>query len=150
MRVLLVSANREHIPDPIFPLGLAYVAAATRQADHEVAVADLCFGRRPLDTLRHTIRSFRPDAIGLSLRNVDNAAWPRTTDYLDWHRQVLATVRHSCEAPVILGGSGFSILPEAYLQALHADFGLVGEGEETFPRLLEALAHDERRRHTIR
>jgi len=24
MRVLLVSANREHLPDPIFPLGLAY------------------------------------------------------------------------------------------------------------------------------
>ena len=28
MRVLLVSANREHIPDPIFPPGLTYVGAA--------------------------------------------------------------------------------------------------------------------------
>jgi hypothetical protein len=36
MRVLLVSANRERIPDPIFPPGLAYVAAAARQAGHVV------------------------------------------------------------------------------------------------------------------
>lgn len=142
MRVLLVSANREHIPDPIFPLGLAYVAAAVRRANHEVAVADLCFGRRPLDTLRRTIRAFRPDAVGLSLRNVDNAAWPRTTDYLDWHRQVITTVKHSCDAPVILGGSGFSILPDEYLQTLGGDWGIRGEAEGDFVSLLGALAND--------
>ena len=44
MRVLLVSANREHLPDPIFPLGLAYIAAAVRDAGHVIDVADLCFG----------------------------------------------------------------------------------------------------------
>jgi len=27
VRVLLASANRERLPDPIFPLGLAYIAA---------------------------------------------------------------------------------------------------------------------------
>ncbi len=139
MRILLVSANREHIPDPIFPLGLAYVAAAARQAHHEVAVADLCFGRRPLETLRRTIRTFRPAAIGLSLRNVDNAAWPRTTDYLGWHRQVVATVRHSCNAAVILGGSGYSILPDEYLQALGGDWGIRGEAEGDFVSLLASL-----------
>ena len=36
MRVLLVSANREHLPDPIFPLGLAYIAAAVSKAGHEI------------------------------------------------------------------------------------------------------------------
>ena len=139
MRVLLVSANREHIPDPIFPLGLAYIAAATRQAGHRLAAADLCFGRRPLESLRRTIHAFRPDAVGLSLRNVDNAAWPRTTDYLGWHRQVVATVRASCGAPVILGGSGFSMLPGEYLQALDGDWGIRGEAEGDFVSLLASL-----------
>jgi len=50
MRVLLVSANREHLPDPIFPLGLAYIAAAATNAGHEINVADLCFGRIELQT----------------------------------------------------------------------------------------------------
>ena len=65
MRVLLVSANRERIPDPIFPLGLAYVAAAARRAGHSIAVTDLCFGRRPLYDLRPRVNEFKTDVIGL-------------------------------------------------------------------------------------
>ena len=59
MKVLLVSANRERIPDPIFPLGLAYMAAATKNTWHEIAVADLCFGRQPLANNRDRPRLLR-------------------------------------------------------------------------------------------
>jgi radical SAM superfamily enzyme YgiQ (UPF0313 family) len=139
MRVLLVSANREHLPDPIFPLGLGYIAAATRQAGHEVAVADLCFGRHPLRDLRQQIGTFQPDVVGLSIRNVDNAAYPLTVDYLDRHREVTAAIRASTHAPLVLGGSGFSILPGAYMEALQGDWGIRGEGEQRFVALLDAL-----------
>ena len=139
MRVLLVSANRERIPDPIFPLGLAYVAAAARQARHEVEVADLCFGRAPLQRLTRQVRHFRPDIVGLSLRNVDNAAYPRTVDYLQHHRAVIDVLRTVTSAPVVLGGSGFSIMPEAYMKVLNGDWGVAGEGETTFVELLAAL-----------
>lgn len=141
MRVLLVSANRERIPDPIFPLGLAYIAAATRQAGHQVAVADLCFGRHPLRDLKRQIASFDPDVIGLSLRNVDNAAYPRTVDYLEGHRNVIAALRSVTDACIVLGGSGFSIMPDAYMQILKADWGIAGEGETSFVALLNALEH---------
>ena len=87
MRVLLVSANREHLPDPIFPLGLAYVAAAAKNAGHDIDLVDLCFGRKPLQALERRVRRFQPQLIGLSIRNVDNAAYPLTTDYLDLHRE---------------------------------------------------------------
>jgi radical SAM superfamily enzyme YgiQ (UPF0313 family) len=139
MRVLLVSANREHLPDPIFPLGLGYVASATQQAGHEVAVADLCFARRPLADLRMQIATFRPDVVGLSIRNVDNAAYPLTVDYLDRHREVVAAIKGVTSAPLVLGGSGFSILPEAYMEALQGDWGIQGEGEHAFVALLDAL-----------
>jgi radical SAM superfamily enzyme YgiQ (UPF0313 family) len=139
MRVLLVSANRERIPDPIFPLGLAYVAAAARQAGREVTVVDLCFARTPLRTLADTLRRFQPDVVGLSLRNVDNAAYPRTVDYLDQHRAVVDVLHEITKAPVILGGSGFSIMPKAYMQALDGDWGIAGEAEVAFVALLAAL-----------
>jgi radical SAM superfamily enzyme YgiQ (UPF0313 family) len=139
MRVLLISANREHLPDPIFPLGLAYIASATQQAGHTVDVADLCFGRRPLEELRSRIATFRPDLVGLSIRNVDNAAYPLTVDYLDRHREVVAAVRDSTPAALVLGGSGFSILPEIYLETLAGDWGIQGEGEQVFVALLNAL-----------
>jgi radical SAM superfamily enzyme YgiQ (UPF0313 family) len=143
MRVLLVSANRERIPDPIFPLGLAYVAAAARQARHEVAVADLCFGAAPLRRLTDQVRHFRPDVVGLSLRNVDNAAYPRTVDYLDQHSAVVDALRSATAAPVVLGGSGFSIMPDAYMEVLGGDWGIAGEGETAFVKLLAALENGE-------
>jgi len=139
MRVLLVSANREHLPDPIFPLGLAYIAAAVRAAGHEIDVADLCFGHKPLDELRNQVYDFQPDIIGLSLRNVDNAAYPLTVDYLALHREVVDTLHAVSRAPVVLGGSGFSILPQAYMRELDGDWGIAGEGERAFVALLHAL-----------
>ena len=139
MRVLLVSANREHIPDPIFPLGLAYIAAATQHAGHEIAVADLCFGRNPLARLQQQVQTFRPEVVGLSIRNVDNAAYPLTVDYLSLHQDVVDAIREATSAPVVLGGSGFSILPETFMHKLHGDYGISGEAEELFVALLDAL-----------
>jgi len=139
MRVLLVSANREHLPDPIFPLGLAYIAAAVSKAGHELEVADLCFGRHPLDELRAQVADFQPEVIGLSLRNVDNAAYPLTVDYLALHREVVDALHAASNAPVVLGGSGFSILPQAYMFELDGDWGIAGEGERAFVDLLQAL-----------
>ena len=139
MRVLLVSANRERIPDPIFPLGLAYIAAAARHAGHEIAVADLCFGRYPLDDLRRRVNAFQPDVVGLSIRNIDNAAYPLTVEYLDRHQEVVDTLRAVTRAPVVLGGSGFAIMPEQYMRALDGDWGVAGEGEQAFVELLAAL-----------
>ena len=139
MRVLLVSANREHLPDPIFPLGLAYIAAAVSDAGHQIEVADLCFGRKPLDDLRSRVAHFQPQVIGLSLRNVDNAAYPLTVDYLALHREVVDTLHAVSIAPVVLGGSGFSILPHAYMRELDGDWGIAGEGERAFIALLQAL-----------
>ena len=139
MRVLLVSANREHLPDPIFPLGLAYIAAAVSAAGHEIDVADLCFGHKPLEDLRSQVARFQPDVIGLSLRNVDNAAYPLTVDYLALHREVVDTLHTVSNAPVVLGGSGFSILPQAYMHELDGDWGIAGEGERAFVALLQAL-----------
>ena len=88
MRVLLVSANREHIPDPIFPLGLSYIAAAAQQAGHEVGVADLCFGRQPMDHLQRRIRAFRPEVVGVSIRNIDSAAFPGVHRHFEEHLEL--------------------------------------------------------------
>ena len=139
MRILLISANREHIPDPIFPLGLAYVAAAVQHAGHEVDIADLCFGINPLPDLGKQVDRFQPDIIGLSLRNVDNAAYPRTVDYLEQHREVVDTLHALTDAPVVLGGSGFSIMPREYMAVLDGDWGITGEGEHSLVALVEAL-----------
>src|SRR5215210_2299958 len=72
-RVLLVSTNRERAPQPVVPNGVACVASALTQAGHDVRVLDLCFVRDPLRASREATRTFSPDVIGISVRNIDNS-----------------------------------------------------------------------------
>ena len=69
-RVLLLSVNQYDFPYPVFPLGAALVNAALRQGGHEVRFVDYNVNHRPLPDL---IAEFRPDYVGISLRNIDDA-----------------------------------------------------------------------------
>jgi radical SAM superfamily enzyme YgiQ (UPF0313 family) len=140
MRVLLISANQERSPDPVAPLGLCYVATAAAEAGHEVAVLDLCFRPDVEAAVGEAITASAPQAIGLSLRNVDNCAYPDTVSYLPHYRRVVDACRAASDAPIVLGGSAFTTMPHFYLPALSVPYGVVGEGEVTFVRLLELLA----------
>jgi radical SAM superfamily enzyme YgiQ (UPF0313 family) len=138
MRVLLVSANRERDPYPVFPIGLAYLAGALRPAGHQLAVLDLCFEDDPERAVAASLADQTPDAVVISLRNLDNVTWPDSRSYL----QGLCTIVQACQAcsRVIVGGSGFSLMPLEVLAAVGADYGVAGEGEEVLPLLLQCLA----------
>lgn len=137
MRVLLVSANVEKLPDPVVPLGLAYLSASLKGKGHEVHCLDLCFAEKVEETLKEAILSFHPQAIGFSLRNLDNVAFPNTVSYLPFYKELMAHCRQLTSAPILLGGSGFTLMPHAILQYLGADGGIVGEGEEAFMKALD-------------
>ena len=138
MRVLLVSANRERTPSPVFPLGLAYLAGPLAAAGHDLKVLDLCFATDPQQEADQATREFSPDAVIISLRNIDNVTYPCSRSYLAGVREIVAICRE--RAPVIVGGSGFSLMPTELLAFLGADYGVVGEGEHLLPLLLRALA----------
>ncbi|HVO28220.1 MAG TPA: lipid biosynthesis B12-binding/radical SAM protein [Candidatus Margulisiibacteriota bacterium] len=139
LRVLLISANTEKLPDPVFPIGAAYMAAVAAQHGHTVDTFDLCF----LDALRpaldEKIRVARPDVVGVSLRNLDSSAYPQNTSYIDDYKQLVDAVRELSGAPIVLGGAGFTVMPETIMEYLGADIGVVGEGEMAFPWVLQHL-----------
>jgi radical SAM superfamily enzyme YgiQ (UPF0313 family) len=139
VRLLLVSANTEKIPDPVYPIGAAAVGGAARRAGHEVAAIDLCFAEDARRQVVDTIRAFAPQAVGLSLRNLDNSAYPENCSYIEDYRALVSWVRQTTDAPVVLGGAGFTVMPTTILEELHADYGVVGEGELAFPWLLGAI-----------
>jgi radical SAM superfamily enzyme YgiQ (UPF0313 family) len=144
MRVLLVSANREMLPQPVVPLGVLAVASALRD-EHDVRIADLCFEEEPATALRDAVREARPDVVGFGIRNLHTNAYDGTERLLDGYRALVEIVRAETRAPIVLGGAGFSLRPETLLADLGADHGVVGEGERAFPRLVGGLAQ----RHTM-
>jgi len=139
VRVLLISANTETTTMPTLPLGLACVAAATRNAGNDVALLNLMFEGDPKLGIRTSIEDFRPNLIGISVRNVDNQNVLQPRFMLAPVREVIASCRSLSDAPIILGGAGYSIFPQSALGYLGADMGIQGEGEVVFPRLVERI-----------
>ncbi len=130
MRVLLVSPNRLRFPYPVYPIGLDYVAGAIAPT-HESRIVDLC----PTEdgaigpALRAAVRDFAPEAVGVSIRNVDSLEATNLRDFVKDTRSIVSQIRAATSAPVVLGGAGFTIYPTELLAALGADYGVVGEGE---------------------
>jgi radical SAM superfamily enzyme YgiQ (UPF0313 family) len=139
MKVLLISANRLTEPYPVYPLGLDYVVAALGK-EHTTRILDLhqIPDKSELETV---VRNDRPDLIGLSLRNADNTDLSNPMGFMTEYADLVKALRHASSAPLVLGGSGFTIFPNEAMELLGADYGIMGEGER-LPLLLEALEQD--------
>lgn len=133
---------------PNLPIGLAYVAAALRQAGHEVQVLD-AVGEAPDRISRAT---FRRDLLVQGLSPAELAERVPADAGLvgvtcmfssQWlvAREVLAAVRARLpKVPLVCGGEHMSALPEHVLATSAADVVVLGEGEETAVELVAALA----------
>jgi radical SAM superfamily enzyme YgiQ (UPF0313 family) len=139
MRVLLISANTEHITMPVLPLGLAFVAKATQSAGHDVRLLNLMDQTDIHQTLQESIQEFRPEVIGISVRNIDDQSMLNTRFLLEPIKGIVASCRSLASVPIVVGGAGYSIFPRSALAYLGADMGIRGEGEHAFVTLLEKL-----------
>ena len=120
----------------MFPLGLAHINSALRHAGHETRWLDRLSN---LDQLVATLQEFKPDLVGLGLRNIDDVLIRQKEEFYDELAPHIATIRQHSRAPVVLGGSGFSIFPERLLELTGADYGIAGEGEPGILALLDTL-----------
>jgi radical SAM superfamily enzyme YgiQ (UPF0313 family) len=139
LRVLVISGSMATLPDPVYPLGPAIVATAVRKAGHEVSWFDVLRHDDPSAALRSLILDVEPEVVLLSIRNIDNAAFPGVNKHFEEHLEIARICKAETNAPLILGGSGFSLMPEAFIEYLGGDHGVVGEGENAVIELLTQL-----------
>ncbi len=138
-RVLLINTNREHSPQPVVPIGLCLLASSLEAAGFRPRLLDLCFSRRPGAEVVQALREWRPEAIGLGIRNLDNGESLRPREYLPAAAALAQLCRQHSEAPLIVGGPAVSIAPERVLEMTGADYAVVGDGEQALPELLADL-----------
>ena len=136
-RILLIISNYCTKPYPVFPLGVAHIAAALKREGHTVKIIDVLGAS--WDNLEDALKSFKPDYIGISQRNIDDLNIQGSVVYSDSLGPMITRLRKVSSAPVILGGSGFSLFPRELLERTGADFGVQGEGDRALPRLISAL-----------
>jgi lipid biosynthesis B12-binding/radical SAM protein len=137
----MISTNISQDPYPVYPIGMATVSAALAAGGHDVRQFDLLAEDGSDERLKTVISSFGPHYVGVSLRNIDSVDSCDPVDrwYLSSDLHVMKVVREATIAPVIIGGSAFSIMPEEILNYLGGDYGVVGEGEHVICGLIDAL-----------
>jgi radical SAM superfamily enzyme YgiQ (UPF0313 family) len=139
VRVLFISGSRAKLPDPVYPLGASIVATAARRAGYEVFWFDALLHKEPSDALCRTLDDVKPEVSLMSIRNIDSAAFPMAERYFEDHKPLAEVLRQKTSAPIILGGSGFSLMPELFMEYLGADFGIQGDGEQAVVEVLDAI-----------
>jgi tryptophan 2-C-methyltransferase len=138
VKILLINANRYRTP-PVPPLGLEYLSDALKRTRHQCSILDLCFEENPVTVIENSIREFSPDAAGISIRNIDTVLFENNVFFLDEIKKY-ADVFKKFGVPVILGGAGYSFMPEGVLNFIGADYGIAGPGEKALPYFLDRLA----------
>lgn len=119
------------------PVGLACLPSVLKE--HEIEVLDLFFEDKADEAVRRAVREIQPGIIGFSIRNIDNQLHSRTEYYLPEVKRYVEIVREESPMPIIAGGAGYSIFPRSALEYIGADYGVVGDGEVSLPKLVEAL-----------
>ncbi|WP_404813036.1 B12-binding domain-containing radical SAM protein [Citrifermentans bemidjiense] len=139
-RVLMISTNSETVPQPTVPIGAAWVAEALRLSGFEVQFLDLCFQKKPLAAVEDSLRAFRPDGIGLSIRNLDNCDFLSPQSYLPAVKEMVDFIKTVSRARTLVGGAGVSLMPLQVLEYLGLDHAVVGEGEHAAPAFFRAAS----------
>ena len=144
MRVLLIATNRaERYMDRMvvrpLPIGVAYLAAYLDAERHRLEVLDLMFSQRPMDDVGEAVTRFRPDLVGLSIRNLDNQSYLNPVWHLPEIKEIVGRVRSLSDAVLVCGGPAFSILPEPCLDFVTGDLGIAGDAGESFAELVDRL-----------
>ena len=129
MKILLISSNIAMTPYPIYPLGVSMIAAALTAARHEVRQFDFLQQKNSMDVLGQDIKRFGPELIGISVRNIDNVNLMNEQYYIEIVKNIVKKIREVSNVKVILGGAGFSLIPDLILKETGADYGIIGEGE---------------------
>src|SRR4030066_1626757 len=137
MRVALVNTNR--ITPPVAPIGLDYVAETLRASGHRPELLDLCWEEQWEPAIGRFMANGELGLVGGTVRHTDDCSFATRESFLPEAAAMTRCLRAHPAAPIVLGGVGFSVLPEAGLAPCGADAGIRGEGEFALAELAGRL-----------
>ena len=125
-RILLVNPNR--MRPPVTPVGLDYIGQYLREQGFEVELLDLAFSEDVASDVRSALAE-EPLLVGVTVRNLDDCQFASRDFCLAETTAILNLIRNHTNAPVLLGGIGFSVMPVEVLRYTRRDMGVRGDGE---------------------
>lgn len=139
-RVLFINPNNS-IP-LVAPLALDYLCEDLKMNDIQSQILDLNLVDDEPQAIIQCLEEFKPQIVGITLRNICNQFMPMSEFYLDRYKSLVSYTKAWTPALIVLGGVGFSSAPIACLKYLNADCGIVGSGLELFPKLIKKFVSE--------
>lgn len=135
--VLLVNPNR--LKPGVAPIAMDYLAHALQGAGFEAPLLDLCFAEDPQEAITQYLAHHSVDLVAVTLRNTDDTSLASQDFFLPQIKTTVDIIKAHTDAPIALGGVGFSVMPEAILSYFGLDLGIWGEGEYALTLLATKL-----------
>jgi anaerobic magnesium-protoporphyrin IX monomethyl ester cyclase len=136
MRILLIVYDNDSFVHT-FPLGLAYIASALRNAGFHVEIYNQDVNHYPESHLTDYLNHNRFDMVGIGVIG----------GYYQYGKllKISEAIARSVNRPeyYVLGGHGPSPEPEYFLNKTGADIVVIGEGEETIVDLVKSISNKE-------
>ena len=118
-------------------LGLSSLVAVLKRAGHRALQLDDALDRRNLADTLLILKALRPDLVGVTVPAQTAAG--TTISYIEAIRKTLP------QTPTCTGGIFATVAHEEFMRRCPSiDFLLRGEGEETMPKLLDALGDEQK------
>ena len=141
MHVVLVNTNR--IKPPIAPIGLEYIAEALNAAGHQVEILDLCWEGDLNSAIAEFLEGGDFGLVGLTLRNTDDCVFTSRCSFLAEFADIVGIIRQHTDAMILVGGVGFSTMPEQVLDLCGLEVGVWGDGEFVLPEIANRMERGE-------
>jgi len=133
LKILLIQAPDRRVDDnplAMVPLGLAYIAACARRAGHDVTIIDAAGEGLSWSEFTERVSVQKWDVIGLTA----------LTPVFDSVKRAMEICRPLTEFLVIGGAHPMALQDTILAENPELDAAVIGEGEETFVEMLDAIA----------
>ncbi|MBI5591594.1 MAG: radical SAM protein [Deltaproteobacteria bacterium] len=141
MKISLVQLPTSHhgAGEKVYPLGLSRLSSLV-PVEYTKSALDMNLFPDPWPELKTMIEDQRPDIVAFSLRNIDPLAG-HLVSYLSSLKTAATLVRKLLpDSRILVGGPAFSLFGTRLMEAVaEIDYGLVGEGERAFPRIIAGV-----------
>lgn len=144
MNVLLAQSYIGKSESPVFPLGLSCLAVSL--GGHKVKLFDPNVSMNPYDELVNVLVTFKPDIVGISVRNIDSTNKRKVVFYYKYFKKMVEIIQDTLgdRTKIVVGGPGFSMFAQKIMHdEPRIDYGVFGEGETIFLELIENLESPE-------
>lgn len=139
MRIVLVNPNP--MKPPVTPVSLDYLGIACRNAGIDVDLVDCSVEPNWSEKLSQVLLE-TPILVGVTVRNIDDSYFASRDFSLQRILPILEEIKKSTNAPICLGGVGFSVFPFETLTFCDVPFGIYGDGEEGLVKLTTAIKNN--------